>query len=199
MPNWTQVKNSYPHLLFHIYNRYFLCMPFCSLSIFFLAYFSIYNCWLWTKNFLTLLHSEWPNLYGVLAVLSAKGLKCAVLVFQRVLGSFERSRSFQGLWCKWSGEAYSDLILQVSWHHHPKKRCYLKLFRWPPVQSLDGSNERSQHIFALRNKKKYLWVILSALSNLKLCTECAWFCSDNRWDTICRYRWNMLISLSGPG
>ena len=25
---------------------------------------------------LTLLHSEWPKLYGVLAVLSAKGLRC---------------------------------------------------------------------------------------------------------------------------
>ena len=37
---------------------------------------------------LTLLHSEWPKLYGVLAILSAVGLKCTSGVTRKITATF---------------------------------------------------------------------------------------------------------------
>ena len=47
---------------------------------------------------------------------------------------------------------------------------WLKHILWPII-SWDGSNEGSQDILLLRNKKNYLWIILSIPSYLEL-----WWC-----------------------
>ena len=45
-----------------------------------------------------------------------------------------------------------------------------KIFCDPPLEPSrrDGSNEGSQHMFSLTNKKNYLWIILNTPSYLKL-------------------------------
>ena len=50
------------------------------------------------------------------------------------------------------------------------------IFCGPPLEPShrDSSNEGSQHIFSLRNKKNYLSIILNTLSYLELCSYHIW-------------------------